>query len=83
MSGSGAIDGFREGEAVGVVLDPDIPFEKFGEVTVQRVAVQSDGVGVLHQACGRTDDARNADPNSGRDVELCFGDADQGGDCFQ
>jgi hypothetical protein len=53
LAGAGAIGGFGEGEAVGIVLHPDLPTKEGGDVLVERVAVEGDGVGVLdHEGAG-------------------------------
>ncbi len=61
-----AVRRLRQGEAVGVVLDPHRAAERLGQVPVQRVAVQADGVGVLHQPGRRADHAGDADADRDR-----------------
>ena len=65
-AGSGAVGGFAQGEAVGVVLDAHLAVEGLADVVVEAVAVQRDGIGVLDQAGGWADHARDADPDRAR-----------------
>ena len=80
VTGARAIARFRQGEAVGVVLHPHLAAEQGADVAVERVAVQCDGVGVLHQAGGRADHAGNADAHRGGDAKLRFRIAHEAGD---
>ena len=50
---------------------------------VEAMAVQRDGVGILHQPCGRTDDAGDADPDSGGHAQSRFRLPHQAGDGVQ
>src|SRR5271168_4156795 len=65
IAGAGTVGGLAEGEAVGVVLDPDLAVQPLAEVVIEAVAVQRDGVGAFDQAGGGADDAWNADANCG------------------
>ena len=67
--GAGAVGRLAEGEAVGVVLDPDLAFERLAHVVVEAMAVQGDGVGVLDQAGGGADDTGDADADGAGDAE--------------
>ncbi len=81
VAGAGAVGRFREREAVGVVLHPHLAVEQGADVAIERVAVQRDRVGVLHQAGGRADHAGDADADGGGDAELGFGVAHQARRC--
>ena len=48
VAGAGAVRGLRQGEAVGVILHAHLASEQRGDVAVQRVAVERDGIGILH-----------------------------------
>jgi len=42
-----AVDRLGKGEAIGVVLQPDLTSQSFRKVAVERLAVQPDRVGIL------------------------------------
>ena len=60
-AGAGAIDGLRQGKAVGIVGEPDRAAEMRLEVALERLAVEPRRVGVLHQPARRRQRARHAD----------------------
>src|ERR1700712_343244 len=80
-AGTGAIGRLAQCKAVGIVLDPYFPSERIADVAVEAVAVEGDGVGVLHRAGGWANDARNADSNRHRDAQSGFGFAHEADDC--
>ncbi len=59
----GAVGGFGDGEAVGVVGAADLAAECGAEVEFEGLAVEPGGVGVLDQAGGADDGAGDADAN--------------------
>ena len=56
-----AIDGFREREAVRVVLDADGAAELRGEIAIQRPSIEHDTVGILDESGARRNRARSSD----------------------
>jgi hypothetical protein len=73
LAGAGAIGGFGEGEAVGIVLHPDFPAQEGGNVLVELVAVEGDGVGVLDHEGAGGDDAGDAEADGGAAQAMALG----------
>jgi hypothetical protein len=57
----GAVGGLADSEAVGIIGAADRAREGVREVALQRAAVEPERVGILDQACGRDNGARDAD----------------------
>jgi hypothetical protein len=60
-AGSGAITRFGQGEAVGIVVEPDLALQGGREVGAKRLTDQPNGIRVLDQPRIRSHGARNAD----------------------
>ncbi len=76
-------DRLGQREAVGVVLHPHLAAQQGADLAVERMAVQRDRVGVLHQSGGRADHAGNADADGRGDAELRFRVAHHAGDAVK
>ncbi len=79
-AGGGAIGGFGQRQAVGIVGQPDRAIECAFEVLLQRLAVEAGGVGVLDPAGGRGNRAGGADADGAAGAQLGFGLLNQRGD---
>lgn len=79
-AGSGPVDRFGKGKAVGVVGQPDFALQNRLQVAAQRLADQAGGIGVLDQAAGLRFGARNADPDAAALPELLFAVFHKAGD---
>ena len=67
---AGAVRGFGDGEAIGVVLDPDRRAQRLLDVLVERAAVEPGRVRVLDEAGRGRDRARDADADRAVAPEL-------------
>ena len=76
-AGARAVARFREREAVGVVVDPDLAAERARQVLGERTAVELGRVGVLDPARDRRDRARRADADPAARAELALERVDQ------
>ena len=79
----GAVDRFREREAVGVVGQAHFALQQRLQVAAQRLAVQAGRVGVLDAAVQRRFGARRADADAAAPSEFAFRRFDEAGDRVQ
>lgn len=84
VAAGGPVEGFGEGEAVGVVFDAEGALDEAFEVVMERVAVEAEGVGVFEEA------GVGGEGAGGSDAEGVFGGASfvedvavEGGDAFE
>ena len=82
-TGSGAIRGFREGETVGVIADPQLALQQGLQVLKNRLAVEVHRIGVLEQAGGPGNGARRADADRSNLPERSLRLMHQIGNCLQ
>jgi hypothetical protein len=83
MARAGAVDGFGQREAVGIVLAADFTIEEMPEIPVKGVSVQHPGVGVFDEAGARGEGAGNADADGAGGAEVRFGFVDQRSDAVE
>ena len=74
------VRGFRQSEAIGIVLHPHVSAQQRCEVGIQPVAVQRGRVGILDQSGRGADHPGNADPYGCDYAQFPFGVAHQAGD---
>jgi len=77
---SATVGGFGQGEAIGVVSQPDFPAQPLLQVAAQGAADQAGRVGVLDQAAGLRFGTRNRDPDAALPAQFGFGLLDQAAD---
>jgi hypothetical protein len=70
-AGARAIDGFREGKAVGIVGEADRPAELRLEIALEWPAIEPCGVGVLHEPTRRRQRSRHADADAAVPPAVC------------
>jgi hypothetical protein len=73
----GAVDGFGQGQAVGVVGQANVAPQRGGQVLAEGAAVQVDGVGIAHDPGGGRDRAGQADAHRADAAGLLFDPGDQ------
>jgi hypothetical protein len=78
-TGTGAIDGFRQGKAVGVVGEAHFALQYGLQVALQRLADQAGGIGILDQAGDARLGARDTHAHRGTGADFLFGALDQSG----
>ena len=82
-AGPGAIHGLRQGEAVGIVLQPDGAPESLLQIAVEGRADDPGGIGVLDPPGGGRQGAGNADADTAAAAGLPLQSQDEIGDGFQ
>src|SRR5581483_3867021 len=79
-AGARAVARLREGEAVGVVREPERSGQEALQVAAQRPPVEPDAVRVLHEPGGGRERPRHPDPHAGRFAAGPLEPLDQRGD---
>lgn len=67
-TGGRAVDRFRKGEAVRIILDPDVGAEQGRQIAREGAAIEPRAVGILDETGRRGNRARNPDADPGIDV---------------
>ena len=78
-----AVRCLAERKTIGVVRHPHLPLQPGGQIGVETLAVQRDGVGVLHPPRGGADHAGDAHPHAAPPAQALFDRADEAGNRLQ